>query len=115
MGKRRRYPSMFDEYREMTIEKLDEGYSLKEIFNIIDHDSGFYEYGTFVYFVRSILGYKHIKADCENCQHMLWVFSPTARKMKPVCLPRQRIMRTDFKDKPFKCENYRKAEFNHGR
>lgn len=100
---------MFNKYRAFIIQKLDEGYMLKEVFNMIDHESGFYNYDSFYSYVNNVLHYKRIKADCEHCGQVLWVYSPTACKEKPVCLAKKKIMRTDFKDKPFKCQYY-KAE-----
>lgn len=108
MKKQRRHHSMYDEYYDLIVEKLNEGLSVKDIFDIIDHDSGFYEYGTLLHYINVTLCYKRVKADCEHCENIIWVYSPTARKKKPVCLARKRIMRTDFKDKPYRCKDYKK-------
>lgn len=98
---------MFNEYRDLVIQKLDEGLLIKDVFNIIDHGSGFYEYCSFYNYVRNCLGYKREKVDCEHCGNLMFAYCPTARKEKPVCIKRRRIMRTDFKDKPYKCKCYK--------
>lgn len=99
--------SMFNEYRDFVIQKLDEGYSIKDVFKMVDHDSGFYEYCSFYYFVSNNLQYKREKADCEHCDNIIFAYCPSSHKEKPICIQRRRIMRTDFKDKPFKCLYYK--------
>ncbi|XBX05121.1 hypothetical protein QMP26_32500 [Enterocloster clostridioformis] len=105
---------MFEEKREFIVKNLEDGCSIKEVFNMIDDGSDFYDLDTFYYYVREILHYKRFKADCEHCTNIIWVDSPTAKQQKPVCLAKKKILRTDFKDKPFKCPNYGKAEVDYG-
>lgn len=114
MSEHHKRKSMFDEKRGFIVKNLDDGCSVKEVFDMIDNGSGYYDLDTFYYYVREILHYKRIKADCEHCNNIIWADSPTANQKKPVCLAKKRIMRTDFKDKPFRCPNYRKAEVNYG-
>jgi len=114
MSEHHKRKSMFDEMQEFIVKYLDDGYSAKEVFDMIDNGSGFYDLDTFYYYVREILHYKRIKADCEHCKNIIWADSPTAKQKKPVCLAKKRIMRTDFRDKPFKCQHYKKGESKHG-
>lgn len=102
----RKRKSMFDEHKDFIIQKLDEGYSIKDVFKMIDHDQGWYEYESLYWYVRKSLQYNHIKADCEHCSQVLWAALPSSKKKRPVCVPRCQIMRTDFKDKPFKCSHF---------
>lgn len=107
--KKHKRGSMFDEKRDMIVQMLDEGYSIKAGFDVLDNNTGFYEYGSFYYYVQNVLRYKFgSKASCETCQHIIQAYAPTSLKYKPVCVARKRIMRTDFKDKPYKCQFYEK-------
>lgn len=106
MKKTRNRTSMFDECREFIVQKLDEGYQIKEVFNLLNQEHGFYDYSSFYSYVHKKLGYVRTKACCEKCGNILWVHCPTMRKERPVCIARRKIMRTDFKDKPYKCLYY---------
>lgn len=108
MGRKRK--SMFSELKDEIIRQLNEGKQIKEIYESIDHGTGMYEYISLYRYIHVTLGYRRDKADCEHCENLIWVYSPTTQKQKPVCLFKKRIMRTDFKDKPYVCQQYRKGE-----
>lgn len=106
MKSKRKRKSMFDNYRDLIIQKLDEGCSIKQVFEIIDHNSEFYDYNSFYTYVHKTLQYKRDKVDCEHCKYLLQMSLPTTGKQVPVCIPFRRIMRTDLKDRPFKCGHF---------
>lgn len=108
MGRKRN--SMFSELKDEIIRQLNEGKQIKEIYVSIDHGTGMYEYISLYRYIHVTLGYRRDKADCEHCENLIWVSAPTTQKEVPVCLIKKRIMRKDFKDKPYVCQQYRKGE-----
>lgn len=51
--KKHKRVSMFDEKRDLIVQMLDDGYSIKAVFDVVDNNTGFYEYGSFYYYVQS--------------------------------------------------------------
>lgn len=49
MSEHHKRKSMFDEMQEFIVKYLDDGYSAKEVFDMIDNGSGFYDLDTFYY------------------------------------------------------------------
>ena len=55
MSEHHKRKSMFDEKRGFIVKNLDDGCSVKEVFDMIDNGSGYYDLDTFYYYVREIL------------------------------------------------------------